>query len=171
MKGLSNGLRRWPVILVFFIAMLLIGMSFAPVRNAIDGPLLDMIWSGTEAEARLSELSLDQRKVHFWGTVINDTLYPLAYGGFFAGVAGRFTADRRRGLVIVPAVATIVVDLAENTVQALALSGSISLLSLKTVLTPLKFGLFAVSVLLALGLALAALLHWLSRRKSSRQQT
>ena len=39
------------------------------------------------------------------------------------------------------ALAVIVADLAENTTQAIALAGNESLIGLKDVLTPLKFGL------------------------------
>ena len=31
-----------------------------------------------------------QRNAHFWVTVLLDTAYPLAYGGFFAAMALRF---------------------------------------------------------------------------------
>ncbi|MEQ9316953.1 MAG: hypothetical protein RLN72_13945, partial [Henriciella sp.] len=89
MTGFLNLLSRWQVILLCFVAMVLIGMSFAPVQDAIDGKLLDMIFSGEAAQARLAELSAEQREAHFWATVLNDTAYPLAYGGFFAGLAAR----------------------------------------------------------------------------------
>ena len=157
-------LTRTPVIIGFFIAMLIVGLSFGLVRNAVGGPLLDLIWTGAGAEARLAEMSAGERQAHVWGTLINDTLYPLAYGGFLAGLAGRFAGERWQGWVMLLPLATVLLDFSENTVQVLALSGAPDLLALKSILTPAKFGLLGLSTLLALGLALAALVRWLMRR-------
>ena len=63
----------------------------------------------------------------------------------FFGKYGRIAA--------LPALATAIVDLTENTVQALALSGAADALDAKAWLTPLKFDLFY----LAAGIALVAL--------------
>ena len=144
--------------------MVVIGMSFGPVQDVIDGPLLDMLLTGDAAKTRLAEMSAVQKTAHFWGTVINDTAYPLAYGAFFAGVAGRFAPERFRLWAMLPAALTILIDLAENTVQALALTGQADLLALKSVLSPLKFGFFALSAVLALALSLVALVRWIRRR-------
>lgn len=148
--------RTWALV-ALFVAMMAIGYSFSFVQTAAGGPLLDMMGSGADAKARLAEMSAEQKRSHFWGTVLNDTAYPLAYGGLFAGLIWRFAGDLRRWLVI-PALAVIVVDLAENTTQAMALIGNESLIGLKDVLTPAKFGLFflaAVCVLVSVGLAIA----------------
>lgn len=164
MSGLRDILIKTPVILLLLLAMVLVGMAFGPVQAALDGPLLDMIGSGEAARARLAEMGAPERRIHFWTTVALDTLYPLAYGGFLAGLAGRFAPLRWRGLVMLPAALTILVDLMENTVQALALAGVADLLALKTILTPVKFGLFGVAALLALALAGAALVRRLTGR-------
>ena len=164
MSALIRLLTTLPAIIVSFIFMIVIAMSFAPVRDVIDGQLLDMIMTGEAAKARLAELNAVQRTAHFWGTVINDTAFPLAYGAFFAGVAGRFAPARFQRLAMLPAALTILTDLAENTVQAIALTGEPGLLALKNVLSPLKFGLLALSAGLALVLALAALVRWIRRR-------
>ncbi|MEQ8556896.1 MAG: hypothetical protein RIB03_01130 [Henriciella sp.] len=165
MTPLIRSLTTLPVIIGSFILMVVIGMSFAPVQSAIDGPLLDMIWTGDAARARLNEMTEVQKTAHFWGTILNDTAYPLAYGAFFAGLAGRFAPPRVTGLVMLPALMTVIADLAENTVQALALTGQPGLLTLKTVLTPLKFGLFLTAAILALVLAIAAFVRWIMRRR------
>jgi len=163
-----SALLRWltsvPVIISSFVLMVLIGLSFAPVQALIDGKLLDMIATGEAARVRLGEMTAVQKTAHFWASVLNDTAYPIAYGAFFAGLAGRFAPARFRSWVMLPALVTAIVDLGENTVQALALSGGADLLGLKTVLTPLKFGLFAFAALLALGLSLLALVRWIMRR-------
>lgn len=165
MRGLAGALTRTPVIIGSFILMLLVGLSFAPTQSIIDGPLLDMVWTGEAAKLRLAEMSDAQRQAHFWATVLNDTAYPFAYGAFFAGLAGRFAPRPWRTGVIVPAGLTMIADLAENTIQALALSGSADLLALKSVLTPLKFGLFIAAALLALAFAVIALANWIRGRR------
>lgn len=164
MTALIRMLTTVPVLVLCFVLMILIGFSFAPVQSLIGGPLLDMIWSGGAAQARLAEMNEAQKTAHFWATVLNDTAYPLAYGAVLAGLAGRFSPVRYRAAAMVPALLTVVTDLAENTVQALALTGQPGLLVLKTVLTPVKFGLFALAGLLALLLVLAALVRWIMRR-------
>lgn len=148
--------RTW-VLVGLFIAMMAIGYSFSFVQAAAGGPLLDMLGSGAESKARLAEMSAEQKQAHLWGTVLNDTAYPLAYGGLFAGLVWRFAGTLRRWFVI-PALAVIVVDLAENTTQAMALAGNEALIGLKDFLTPAKFGLFmlaALLVLVSVGLAIA----------------
>ena len=157
-----NTLARTWVLVVLFVAMMGIGYSFSFVETAAGGPLLDLMGSGADAKARLAEMSAEQKQAHFWGTVLNDTAYPLAYGGLFAGLVWRFAGDLRRWLVI-PALAVIVVDLVENTTQAMALMGNESLIGLKDVLTPAKFGLFflaAFCVLVSIGLAIARRLRY-----------
>lgn len=164
MTGFLNLLSRWQVILFCFVAMVLVGMSFAPVQDAIGGKLLDMIFTGEAAQARFAELSEAQRDIHFWATVLNDTAYPLAYGGFFAGIAARF-GGAERSVAVIPAFLTLATDLAENTVQAIALQGNPDLLAAKSVLTPVKFGFFGLAALTALALSVIALVKWLSRRQ------
>lgn len=158
-------LVRIQVLIVMALLTVLIGLSFGPVQSAIEGPLLDMLFSGEAARARLAELSSEQRYIHFLGTVINDTLYPLTYGALFGGLAGRFAPERWRGWVMLPAFLTVIVDFCENTVQALALSGTADILGLKSVLTPMKFGLFGLSLLLAVGFVIFAIVRWLTGRK------
>lgn len=142
-------LARTPVLIAFTLATLAVMASFGPVQSAVGTPLLDFIMTGTAANDRLAAMTTEQKNAHFWGTVLNDTAFPLAYSSLFAGLAFRFGAPKL--IYGLPALAGVTLDLAENTVQALALSDTVNLLSLKTVLTPLKFGMVAA----AAGLALA----------------
>jgi hypothetical protein len=167
MSAVTRFLIRVPVIIVSFVAMILVGLSFMPVMQSIDGPLLDTLLSGEAARARLAEMTIEQRYIHFLGTVVNDTLYPFAYGSFFAGLAGRFAPEKLRGWVMLPALSAAVIDLVENTVQALALYGSIDLLNLKDVLTPAKYGLFMLAAIIAIGFAAFALARWLVKSLQS----
>ena len=143
-------LSRTPVLIALALTTLALMASFGPVQDAAGTPLLDFIMTGPEADYHLSNMTAEQKTAHFWGTVLNDTAYPLAYGSLFAGLAFRFGAPKLAyGL---PALSGIILDLAENTVQALALSDTVNLLFLKTVLTPLKFAMVALAAGLALTL-------------------
>ncbi|MGB3626737.1 MAG: hypothetical protein WA989_12960 [Henriciella sp.] len=139
-------------------------MSFAPVQEAIGGPLLDMISSGKAARARLAEMSAEQRETHFWATVLNDTAYPLALGGFLAGLAARFGGNLRT-FAVIPAFLAVITDLSENASQAVALQGEPAWLAAKTVLTPAKFGFFMLAAFVAVGLMLVSAAQWLLRRR------
>ncbi|MEM7492010.1 MAG: hypothetical protein AAF296_01425 [Pseudomonadota bacterium] len=150
-------LSRTPILIVSFIGTLLVMLSFGPVQEAAGTPLLDFLMSGAAANERLAAMTGEAKTAHFWGTVLNDTAYPLTYGALFAGLAFRFGSPK---LVYgLPALAGVLLDLAENTIQALALSDTANLLFLKTVLTPLKFTMVAAAAGLALILMLRALLQ------------
>jgi hypothetical protein len=120
---------------------------------------LDAIASPEEARAHLSSLSAEQVRVHIWTTAIVDVLYPIFYGGLFAGVA--LSSFRHFGLLLaIPSFLVIPVDIAEGVVQIYALLGTGDWLAAKAILTPLKFILFFM------GFAIAAYAwgHWLIRR-------
>jgi len=160
-RGLLGWLSRTPVILCFLGATLLIGAGFYFVVQAIDGKLLDEILTGDDAITRLNMMNDQQRESHFWGTVILDTLYPLAYGGLFIGLLSRFAWQWRWLLILVP-VMGVLADFAENTVQAMALSGyAAEILVAKDIVSPIKFGALlaslGVSVLLGVGVLVRAL--------------
>jgi hypothetical protein len=113
----------------------------------------------------VASLSEAQRSAHFWVTVLLDTAYPLAYGGFFAAMALRFWGKFGR-LAALPAIATIIVDLTENTVQALALSGAADVLDAKDWLTPLKFGLLFLAAAIALIALVIAVVNIFRKRQA-----
>ncbi|MEL7231227.1 MAG: hypothetical protein AAGJ85_01790 [Pseudomonadota bacterium] len=141
-------LASTPILVLSLLATLGVGASFQTVMAAAGEPLLDFLMSGAAASERLDAMSNEAKTAHFWGTVLNDTAYPLAYGALFAGLAFRFGSQRI--LYGLPALTAVVLDLAENTVQALALSGTVDVLWLKSGLTPLKFGMVALAAGLAL---------------------
>lgn len=150
-------LSRTPVLIASFLATVLVMLSFGPVREAAGKPLLDFLMSGAAANDRLAAMTYEAKTAHFWGTVLNDTAYPLTYGALFAGLAFRFGAPKL--IYGLPALSGVLLDLAENAIQALALSDTANLLILKTVLTPLKFAMVAAAAGLALVLMLRALLQ------------
>ena len=161
-RGLLGWLARTPVMLGFLVLTLLVSAGFWPVMQAIDGALLDMISDGESAIVRLNEMSSDQRSAHFNATVTLDTIYPLAYGGLFIGLLSRLSWSWRWILICVPIIA-VLSDYAENTIQAMALSGhDASILLAKTYVTPLKSGAFMATLGLCLVLGGTALLKKLS---------
>lgn len=158
-------LKRTPVIWGLFIAQLLIFPGFALFSDAVGGRYLDTVASGEASRALIAGLTEAHRNAHFWVTVLLDTVYPLAYGGFFAAMALRFFGRFGR-LAALPALATIIIDLTENTVQALALSGAADALDAKSWLTPLKFGMFFLAAAIALIALVIAIAHIFRKRKA-----
>ncbi|KCZ91091.1 MULTISPECIES: hypothetical protein [Hyphomonas] len=162
---MTDFLKRTPVIWTLFVLMIVIGAGFGVFSKAVGGTFLDMTASAVQAREILAGMTAEQRDVHFWVTVLLDTAYPLAYGGFLAGMALRFFGSFGKAAAV-PAFATIIVDLTENTVQALALKGSADVLDAKEWLTPLKFGLFFLAAAIALVALIIAIVN-LFRRKQA----
>ncbi|MEM6302159.1 MAG: hypothetical protein AAF749_10505 [Pseudomonadota bacterium] len=151
-----NFLSKGWVLITLFFAMLAIGFSFSIVTPAVGGVLLDTLVTGAETIAQVNEMNAEQKRIHLLATLLIDSVYPLAYGGLLLGLIWRF-AGSRRSWCIVPPMAVMVVDFGENLVQVFALTGNTALVSLKDLLTPAKFGLFARAVVLVLvSLLLAA---------------
>lgn len=162
---MTDFLKRTPVIWTLFVLMIVIGAGFGVFNKAVGGTFLDMTASAVQAREILAGMTAEQRDVHFWVTVLLDTAYPLAYGGFLAGMALRFFGSYGKAAAV-PAFATIIVDLTENMVQALALKGSADVLDAKEWLTPLKFGLFFLAAAIALVALIIAIVN-LFRRKQA----
>ena len=156
-------LARTPVLLLAGLAVLVTGAGFGVVQDMAGGDLLDMEFTASGAQAVLAAMDAAQRDAHLWITLILDTLYPLAYGSLLAGLAWRF-AGTLRGWLCAPAIAGMLVDFVENGVQAIALAGAPGGLALKTLLTPLKFGLIGLAVLIAATLLVIAGLRRLAGR-------
>ena len=162
---MTDFLKRTPVIWTLFVLMILIGFGFGVFNASVGGRYLDTITTDTGARALLDGLTDAQRSAHFWVTVLLDTAYPLAYGGFMAGMALRFFG-RFGKIAAFPAFATIVVDLTENTVQALALSGVADVLAAKDWLTPLKFLLFLIAAAIALIALVIAIVNMIRKKNA-----
>ena len=162
---MTNFLRRTPVIWTLFVLMIVTGIGFGFFRSDVGGVYLDTSSSMVQSREIIAGMSAEQRDTHFWVTVTLDTAFPLAYGGFFAAMALRYFSGLG-GAAAMPALATIIVDLTENTVQALALHGTVDVLDTKEWLTPLKFGLFFLAAAIAL-VALIMAFVALFRRKQA----
>ena len=151
-------LTRTPTLIAMFILQALIFLAFGPFVESVGGTFLDTVMTGAESRTVIAAMSEGQRWTHFWVTVVLDTLYPLAYGAFFVGVAVKSFGKFGR-IAALPAFAASIVDMTENTVQALALSGAADVLDVKDWLTPLKFGLFAAAGLIALLGVIIGIVH------------
>lgn len=163
--GLLGWLTRNPVIWFFFISTFLVGASFYFVEQASGGPLLDTIMNGDDSIIRLTQMTLDQRQAHFRGTVLLDTLYPITYFGAIGGLSARL-AGKWRLWALLPMGFTAIVDLVENTAQAMALAGRpAEVLLIKDIVTPLKFGGFSAGLILMILLIIIALVRWVMARK------
>ncbi len=163
-----NWLAQTRVILILFVVMFLTGAGFHWVTEASGGPLLDVLTDGEAAMVRLSQMDASQRTVHFRGTVFLDTLYPLAYGGFFAALIARF-AGRWRGFLVVLPIATALADFSENITQAIALTGGDpEVLLAKDILTPLKFGFFLATFVTCVILLLIAGTRYVMARRTAK---
>ncbi|MCR9279476.1 MAG: hypothetical protein NXH85_16080 [Pseudomonadaceae bacterium] len=162
MSAFLDRLSQTRAIVISFIATLLIGFGFGVFGDQVGGVLLDEIMSADAARALIAGMSEAQRDAHFWVTVGLDSAYPIAYGAFLVGLLARLGQNLRR-LCVAPAMATVVVDYLENTVQALALVGNDAWLIAKDVLTPLKVSGLLICLALAIGLGIW---RWLERLKA-----
>ncbi|MBU2605340.1 MAG: hypothetical protein KKC43_05555 [Alphaproteobacteria bacterium] len=158
-------LKRTPVIWGLFVAAILIWLGFSIFAEAVGGTFLDKIANGERSRTLIAGLSEVQRSSHFRVTIFLDTAFPIAYGGFFAGMALRFFG-KYGPIAALPALATAIVDLTENTVQALALSGAADALDAKAWLTPLKFDLFFLAAAIALIALFIAVVNIFRKRKA-----
>jgi hypothetical protein len=142
-------ITRTPILWVLFglAAMCLAG--FQLFSAAVGGQYLDMLDDPAEVRAVLSGMNEAQKTAHVRVTLLIDTLFPLSFGLLFAGLAWRFFGRWGRPAAV-PGFAVLVVDLTENMIQALALSGAADVLDAKAWVTPLKMGLFYLAALLAL---------------------
>lgn len=142
-------ITRTPVLWALFVLMVICGAGFGFFAPAVGGQFLDMLSRPDELRATLAAMTPEQKSAHFWITVLLDTAFPLAFGLLFAGLAWRFFG-KYGPLAAIPGFAVLIVDLTENTIQALALSGAADVLDAKAWVTPLKMGLFYLAAVIAL---------------------
>ncbi len=145
---LKTALTRPLILWALFVLFVGLTYGFSLWEPHIGGTAMDMV-TGDGAQQMLASMTEAQRISHGWMTLLLDIAYPLAYGLLFIGLA--IKAFPKGAVVLAaPGVLVILFDLAENLVQVLALWGGPNLLSLKDVLTPVKYVLFAVAALIAI---------------------
>jgi len=154
---------RTPVLWTLFVLMIAITFAFAVLAPMVGGQFLDMASTPADTRALFDAMSPGQKTAHFWITALLDTAYPLCFGLFFAGMAWRFFG-KWGPFAAVPGFAVLIVDLTENTLQAITLSGAAYVLDAKEWVTPLKMNLFYAAALIAL-IAAGIALHRLVTKK------
>jgi len=158
-------ITRTPVLWALFVLMLLCIFAFQHFTPAVGGQFLDMLDEPLAIRETFGAMTPEQKSVHFWVTVLVDTAFPLSFGLLFAGLALRFFGEWGVPAAI-PAFAVLIVDLTENTVQALALSGVADALDAKAWVTPLKMGLFYIAALIAVAALAIAVFRLVTQKKT-----
>lgn len=159
MTAVFNLFRRWPVIALLGCIMLALMISIRLSASQIGGDLLDFQMTGEAAIARLNVLRETPQgiAVHTFITGRLDMAYPVAYSLFFASLTLRF-GGARGPLLALPILLAAGVDFAENMTQLQALAGDTAALHAKTWLTPIKFALVGIGIVIALWLSVRAAL-------------
>ncbi len=148
-------LTRTPVLWALFVLTVALFVGFNFWTPAVGGMILDTVGPVDEVQALLASMTDAQKASHFRMTLGLDMIFPLIYGGLFIGLIFR-NFDKAARWLAIPAFAVIPIDLAENTIQLMALQGNESLLGAKALLTPAKSLSFLVAALIALaGLVIA----------------
>jgi len=147
MNSLLNWLAQTKVLWVTFILTVVVSVAFVMLTSQVNGAFMDEALTEAAALETLNGLSSDQKSFHFWVTALLDTLYPLVYGGFFAGMITRL-AGSMRSWAVWPGLIGVDCDFVENITQLLALADNPGWLFLKDVVTPIKMGGIGISLLL-----------------------
>ncbi len=151
-RFLTKGTTIWTL----GLSTVLLTLGFGIWIQLFDLHIIDEISEPDKIRAVIAAMTPEQRSAHWWMTLVLDYAYPLAYGGFFAGMALRFFGKVGPWLAI-PAFICIPADIVENTVQLFLLSGDESLIWLKAIMTPLKLATFipaAIIALIGIGIAI-----------------
>ena len=142
LKTLTNPVTLWVLFALFVIETI----SFGLVMAIWDFGIIDEMSDPEKIQRHIDNMSQSQRMTHAWMTGTLDVAYPLTYGALFAGLSLRAF----RPSFAIPAFAVIPTDLSEGVVQILLLTGNDQLLWLKAYITPLKFALIIIALLIAI---------------------
>ena len=158
-------ITRTPVLWTLFVLTVGITLAFGALAPMVGGQFLDMVSVPADTRAVFDAMTPSERSAHFWITVLMDTAYPICFGLFFAGMAWRFFG-KLGPFAAIPGFAVLIVDLTENTLQAITLSGAAYVLEPKAWVSPLKMNLFYLAGLIALVAAGIAVFRLLTKKKA-----
>ena len=158
-------ITRTPILWTLFVLTVVIFVVFGVLAPMVGGQLLDMVTKREDTRAVFDAMTSSERTVHFWITVLLDTAFPLSFGLFFAGMAWRFFG-KLGPYAAIPGFVVLIVDLTENTLQAITLSGAAYVLEPKEWVSPLKMNLFYLAALIALVAAAIALYRVIAKKKA-----
>ncbi len=136
-------------LIICALGVMLVGYAFLPVAAHWEFVFLDTLIAPEEVRAALAAMTPGQKEVHIWASWLLDLPYPLFYWGLFGGLIVRGLPARAGMLIWVPR-AAFASDILENTLQTFMLAGTDGLVDIKTAVTLLKFGLYALAALIAL---------------------
>lgn len=143
-------IQKTEFLIGLFIAFLGLTIAFFVLRQKVGGEILDNIGPVSKVKKQISEMSRTQKKLHLLMTIFLDFPYPLVYGTFFVGLTLRGFGEIGYWWLSIPALLVVPIDLTENIIQIMALSGNESLLREKAVINPIKFFLFYTAVFISL---------------------
>ncbi len=158
-------ITRTPVLWTLLGLTIALTLAFGAFAPMVGGEYLDMVSAPADSRALFEALTPAERRAHFWLTLLLDTAYPLSFGLFFAGMGLRFFGKWGK-LAAIPGLAVLIVDLTENTLQWLTLSGAAYLLEPKAWITPLKMDLFYLGAVVALAGAGIGVYRMVTKAKS-----
>jgi hypothetical protein len=158
-------ITRTPVLWTLFVLTVALTLAFGASAPMVGGQFLDMVSKPEDTRALFDAMTPGERSAHFWLTVFLDTAYPLSFGLFFAGMAWRFFG-KLGPFAAIPGFVVLIVDLTENTLQAITLSGAAYVLEPKEWVSPLKMNLFYLAALIALVAAGIALYRVITKKKA-----
>lgn len=142
-----------------FIGVLICTVAFQVVVGQYGLILLDRISDPEQSRAAIASMSESQRLLHVWVTGTLDVAYPVAYGILFVGSAYRFFPKTGK-LLAAPILLLVTIDLVEGVVQILGLTGVADWLDAKAILTPTKFLLAYIGILVTV----SGWVAWIVRR-------
>jgi len=133
-----------------FVALILLSLGFLAVMQIWQFEIIDEIYDARKLTDHLAAMTAEQKHVHAWTTGTLDVAYPFAYGILFIGMALRHFGKAGPFLALFPTLC-IPVDLLEGLIQIKILSGDLSLIPAKSIVTPIKLALFSIGALTSLG--------------------
>ena len=131
------------------LAFVALTLGFGVWIQQYDLQILDEMSDVEQIRSLLASMTPEQKSAHWWMTLALDYFYPIAYGGFFAGLALRYLGGAGLWLAL-PAAICAPADMIENTIQLFLLSGDESLIGVKPIITPIKLVTFLAAAMIAL---------------------
>ena len=148
-KEFEKFITRKSTIQFTFVLYVISTLLFAVAMYYWDFQIIDEMHDADEILTHLAMLSSEQKYIHIVLTTTLDVVYPFIYGFFQAGMAYRYLGNLGRWAALL-SIFCIPVDLIEGFSQVMLLLGDESFITLKTLVTPIKFGLFIPGLCCAL---------------------
>lgn len=158
MKRILVHLRSNLGIGISAVLVLAVMTGFQFMRPSVGGQYLDTIMSPQALAMALSEMSGEQRAAHAQVTAWLDTLFPIAYVLLGSALLLRFARGGLRTTGLFLLIATAGLDLSENRMELILLDGGQVSLTIKTLITRVKFACLALAAACLL-VSLAGRLH------------